>query len=74
MREMVFCKPLKTTVMDKKANKPGQEQVPEKHHVILPPVNPEEVLQPEEDPEYIIPDDEDDYTAPYEAPEPGEGP
>lgn len=52
----------------------NQGQVPAKSPVILPPVDPEEVLQPEDDPEYIIPDEEDDVTPGYEPPVPGEGP
>ncbi|HAN65657.1 MAG TPA: hypothetical protein DCQ34_05040 [Chitinophagaceae bacterium] len=52
----------------------GPSPEPSKHPVILPPIDPEELMQPEEDPEYIIPDDEDDYTPPYEEPDPGEGP
>lgn len=60
--------------MDKKTNLPVGNPPPDRHPVILPPIDPDEVVQPAEDPEYIIPDDEDEYTPPYEAPEPGEGP
>ena len=72
--EILNGQPYKSPVMNKQMHKAGDQPTPEKHPVILPPVDPEEVIQPVDDPEYIIPDDEDDTTPPYEAPEPGEGP
>ncbi len=72
--EILIDQLYKSSIMNKQLNTTGNQPGPEKHPVILPPVDPEEVIQPVDDPEYIIPDDEDDTTPPYEEPEPGEGP
>ena len=46
---------------------------PVKHHPVIPPINPEELVIPEDDPDKI-PDEDPFETPAYESPAPAEGP